>query len=100
MDDEKIIISRKELMIRGVGILIAGYVLMCAFLNFNECFGVLGLYSKIGMVILSTAGVLILLVYRIKNRKCIDKTIKPLLFADIVFATMWNILIIVSTYTK
>ena len=74
MDNDKITISRKELFIRGLGILIAGYVLMCAFLNMNECFNVLGLYSKIGMVILSTTGVLILLVYRIKNRKLLDKT--------------------------
>lgn len=100
MDDKKIIISRKELLVRELGVLLAGYVLMCAFLNMNGCFDVLGLYSKIGMVILSTAGVLILLVYRIKNRKCIDKTIKPLLFADIVFATMWNAFIIVGMYTK
>lgn len=100
MGDEKIIISRKELLIRGLGILIAAYVLMCTFLNFNECFSVLGLYSKIWMVILSTAGVLTLLVYRIKNRKQIDKTIKPLIFADIVFATLWNAFIIAGMYAK
>lgn len=100
IDDEKIIISRKELFIRGLSILIAVYVLMCAFLNMNECFGVLGLYSKIGMVILSTAGVLTLLVYRIKNRKHMNKSMKSVLFMDIVLATMWNVLIIVGTYTK
>lgn len=100
MDDKKFIISRKELLVRELGVLLAGYVLMCAFLNMNECFDVLGLYSKIGMVILSTAGVLTLLVYRIKNRKQIDKTIKPLIFADIVFATLWNAFIIAGMYAK
>ena len=98
MDNDKIIISRKELFIRGVGILIAGYVLMCAFLNMNECFNVLGLYSKIGMVILSTTGVLILLVYRIKNRKLLDKTMKSVIVGDIMLAMMWNVLIIVNLY--
>lgn len=98
MDDKKIIISRKELFIRGLSILIAVYVLMCAFLNMNECFGVLGLYSKIGMVILSTTGVLILLVYRIKNRKLLDKTMKSVIVGDIMLAMMWNVLIIVNLY--
>lgn len=98
MDNDKITISRKELFIRGLGILIAGYVLMCAFLNLNECFNVLGLYSKIGMVILSTTGVLILLVYRIKNRKLLDKTMKSVIVGDIMLAMMWNVLIIVNLY--
>lgn len=98
MDNDKITISRKELFIRGLGILIAGYVLMCAFLNMNECFNVLGLYSKIGMVILSTTGVLILLVYRIKNRKLLDKTMKSVIVGDIMLAMMWNVLIIVNLY--
>ena len=98
MDNDKIIISRKELFIRGLGILIAGYVLMCAFLNMNECFNVLGLYSKIGMVILSTTGVLILLVYLIKNRKLLDKTMKSVIVGDIMLAMMWNVLIIVNLY--
>ena len=98
MDNYKITISRKELFIRGLGILIAGYVLMCAFLNMNECFNVLGLYSKIGMVILSTTGVLILLVYRIKNRKLLDKTMKSVIVGDIMLAMMWNVLIIVNLY--
>ena len=98
MDNDKIIISRKELFIRGLGILIAGYVLMCAFLNMNECFNVLGLYSKVGMVILSTTGVLILLVYRIKNRKLLDKTMKSVIVGDIMLAMMWNVLIIVNLY--
>ena len=98
MDNDKIIISRKELFIKGLGILIAGYVLMCAFLNMNECFNVLGLYSKIGMVILSTTGVLILLVYRIKNRKLLDKTMKSVIVGDIMLAMMWNVLIIVNLY--
>lgn len=98
MDNDKIIISRKELFIRGLGILIAGYVLMCAFLNMNECFNVLGLYSKIGMVILSTTGVSILLVYRIKNRKLLDKTMKSVIVGDIMLAMMWNVLIIVNLY--
>lgn len=31
MDDEKLIISRKELLVRELGVLLAGYVLMCAF---------------------------------------------------------------------
>ena len=44
MDDKKFIISRKELLVRELGVLLAGYVLMCAFLNMNECFDVLGLY--------------------------------------------------------
>lgn len=98
MDNDKITISRKELFIRGLGILIAGYVLMCAFLNMNECFNVLGLYSKIGMVILSTTGVLILLVYLIKNRKLLDKTMKSVIVGDIMLAMMWNVLIIVNLY--
>ena len=98
MDNDKITINRKELFIRGLGILIAGYVLMCAFLNMNECFNVLGLYSKIGMVILSTTGVLILLVYRIKNRKLLDKTMKSVIVGDIMLAMMWNVLIIVNLY--
>ena len=33
MDDKKFIISRKELLVRELGVLLAGYVLMCAFLN-------------------------------------------------------------------
>ena len=94
----KLLVSRKELFIRGLGILIAGYVLMCAFLNMNESFNVLGLYSKIGMVILSTTGVLILLVYRIKNRKLLDKTMKSVIVGDIMLAMMWNVLIIVNLY--
>ena len=88
IDDEKIIISRKELFIRGLSILIAVYVLMCAFLNMNECFGVLGLYSKIGMVILSTTAVLILLVYSIKIWKLLNKTMKSALVGNILLATM------------
>ena len=100
MDDEKIIISRKELLVKELGVLLAGYVLMCAFLNMNECFDVLGLYSKIGMVILSTTAVLILLVYSIKIWKLLNKTMKSALVGNILLATMWNILIIVSTYTK
>lgn len=98
MDDKKFIISRKELLVRELGVLLAGYVLMCAFLNMNECFNVLGLYSKIGMVILSTTGVLILLVYRIKNRKLLDKTMKSVIVGDIMLAMMWNVLIIVNLY--
>lgn len=100
MDDKKIIISRKELLVKELGVLLAGYVLMCAFLSMNECFDVLGLYSKIGMVILSTTAVLILLVYSIKIWKLLNKTMKSALVGNILLATMWNILIIVGTYTK
>ena len=100
MDDKKIIISRKELLVKELGVLLVGYVLMCAFLNMNECFDVLGLYSKIGMVILSTTAVLILLVYSIKIWKLLNKTMKSALVGNILLATMWNILIIVGTYTK
>lgn len=100
MDDKKFIISRKELLVRELGVLLAGYVLMCAFLNMNECFNVLGLYSKIGMVILSTTAVLILLVYSIKIWKLFNKTMKSALVGNILLATMWNVLIIVGTYTK
>lgn len=100
MDDKKFIISRKELLVRELGVLLVGYVLMCAFLNMNECFDVLGLYSKIGMVILSTTAVLILLVYSIKIWKLLNKTMKSALVGNILLATMWNILIIVGTYTK
>ena len=100
MDDKKFIISRKELLVRELGVLLAGYVLMCAFLNMNECFDVLGLYSKIGMVILSTTAVLILLVYSIKIWKLLNKTMKSALVGNILLVTMWNVLIIVSTYTK
>ncbi len=100
MDDKKFIISRKELLVRELGVLLAGYVLMCAFLNMNECFDVLGLYSKIGMVILSTTAVLILLVYSIKIWKLLNKTMKSALVGNILLATTWNILIIVGTYTK
>lgn len=100
MDDEKLIISRKELLVKELGVLLAGYVLMCAFLNMNECFDVLGLYSKIGMVILSTIAVLILLVYSIKIWKLLNKTMKSALVGNILLVTMWNVLIIVSTYTK
>lgn len=100
MDDKKFIISRKELLVRELGVLLAGYVLMCAFLNMNGCFDVLGLYSKIGMVILSTTAVLILLVYSIKIWKLLNKTMKSALVGNILLVTMWNVLIIVSTYTK
>lgn len=100
MDDKKFIISRKELLVRELGVLLAGYVLMYAFLNMNECFNVLGLYSKIGMVILSTTAVLILLVYSIKIWKLLNKTMKSALVGNILLATMWNILIIIGTYTK
>ena len=100
MDDEKLIISKKELLVKELGVLLAGYVLMCAFLNMNECFDVLGLYSKIGMVILSTTAVLILLVYSIKIWKLLNKTMKSALVGNVLLVTMWNVLIIVSTYTK
>lgn len=100
MDDEKLIISKKELLVRELGVLLASYVLVCAFLNMNECFDVLGLYSKIGMVILSTTAVLILLVYSIKIWKLLNKTMKSALVGNILLVTMWNVLIIVGTYTK
>ena len=76
MDDKKIIISRKELLVRMLIVLTAAYIAMCAFLNLNGLISVLGLYSKIGMITLSTVGVLVLLVYYIKIRKQIDKPIR------------------------
>ena len=100
MDDKKIIISRKELLVRMLIVLTAAYIAMCAFLNLNGLISVLGLYSKIGMVILSTTAVLILLVYSIKIWKLLNKTMKSALVGNILLVTMWNILIIVGTYTK
>ena len=100
MDDKKIIISRKELLVRMLIVLTAAYIAMCAFLNLNGLISVLGLYSKIGMVILSTTAVLILLVYSIKIWKLLNKTMKSALVGNILLVTMWNVLIIVSTYTK
>ena len=94
MDDKKIIISRKELLVRMLIVLTAAYIAMCAFLNLNGLISVLGLYSKIGMITLSTVGVLVLLVYYIKIRKQIDKPIKSVIVMDVVFTTMWNIMII------
>ena len=94
MDDKKIIISRKELLVRMLIVLTAAYIAMCAFLNLNGLISVLGLYSKIGMITLSTVGVLVLLVYYIKIRKQIDKPIRSVIVMDIVFTTMWNIMII------
>lgn len=94
MDDKKIIISRKELLVRMLIVLTAAYIAMCAFLNLNGLISVLGLYSKIGMIILSTVGVLVLLVYYIKIRKQIDKPIRSVIVMDVVLTTMWNIMII------
>lgn len=94
MDDKKIIISRKELLVRMLIVLTAAYIAMCAFLNLNGLISVLGLYSKIGMITLSTVGVLVLLVYYIKIRKQIDKPIRSVIVMDVVFTTMWNIMII------
>ena len=94
MDDKKIIISRKELLVRMLIVLTAAYIAMCAFLNLNGLISVLGLYSKIGMITLSTVGVLVLLVYYIKIRKQIDKPIRSVIVMDVVLATMWNIMII------
>ena len=94
MDDKKIIISRKELLVRMLIVLTAAYIAMCAFLNLNGLISVLGLYSKIGMITLSTVGVLVLLVYYIKIRKQIDKPIRSVVFMDVVLTTMWNIMII------
>ena len=94
MDDKKIIISRKELLVRMLIVLTAAYIAMCAFLNLNGLISVLGLYSKIGMITLSTVGVLVLLVYYIKIRKQIDKTIRSVIVMDVVLTTMWNIMII------
>ena len=81
-------------------VLTAAYIAMCAFLNLNGLISVLGLYSKIGMVILSTTAVLILLVYSIKIWKLLNKTMKSALVGNILLVTMWNVLIIVGTYTK
>lgn len=94
MDDKKIIISRKELLVRMLIVLTAAYIAMCAFLNLNGLISVLGLYSKIGMITLSTVGVLALLVYYIKIRKQIDKSIRSVIVMDVVLTTMWNIMII------
>lgn len=94
MDDKKIIISRKELLVRMLIVLTAAYIAMCAFLNLNGLISVLGLYSKIGMITLSTVGVLVLLVYYIKIRKQIDKSIRSVIVMDVVLTTMWNIMII------
>ena len=94
MDDKKIIISRKELLVRMLIVLTAVYIAMCAFLNLNGLISVLGLYSKIGMITLSTVGVLVLLVYYIKIRKQIDKPIRSVIVMDVVLTTMWNIMII------
>lgn len=94
MDDKKIIISRKELLVRMLIVLTAAYIAMCAFLNLNGLISVLGLYSKIGMIALSTVGVLVLLVYYIKIRKQIDKPIRSVIVMDVVLTTMWNIMII------
>ena len=94
MDDKKIIISRKELLVRMLIVLTAAYIAMCAFLNLNGLISVLGLYSKIGMITLSTVGVLVLLVYYIKIRKQIDKSIRSVIVMDVVLTTMWDIMII------
>ena len=94
MDDKKITISRKELLVRMLIVLTAAYIAMCAFLNLNGLISVLGLYSKIGMITLSTVGVLVLLVYYIKIRKQIDKPIRSVIVMDVVLTTMWNIMII------
>ena len=94
MDDKKIIISRKELLVRMLIVLTAAYIAMCAFLNLNGLISVLGLYSKIGMITLFTVGVLVLLVYSIKIRKQIDKPIRSVIVMDVVLTTMWNIMII------
>ena len=94
MHDKKIIISRKELLVRMLIVLTAAYIAMCAFLNLNGLISVLGLYSKIGMITLSTVGVLVLLVYYIKIRKQIDKSIRSVIVMDVVLTTMWNIMII------
>ena len=91
---KKIIISRKELLVRMLIVLTAAYIAMCAFLNLNGLISVLGLYSKIGMITLSTVGVLVLLVYYIKIRKQIDKSIRSVIVMDVVLTTMWNIMII------
>lgn len=91
---KKLLLSRKELLVRMLIVLTAAYIAMCAFLNLNGLISVLGLYSKIGMITLSTVGVLVLLVYYIKIRKQIDKPIRSVIVMDVVLTTMWNIMII------
>lgn len=94
VDNGRFTVSRKELLVRMLIVLTAAYIAMCAFLNLNGLISVLGLYSKIGMITLSTVGVLVLLVYYIKIRKQIDKSIRSVIVMDVVLTTMWNIMII------
>lgn len=94
VDNGRFTVSRKELLVRMLIVLTAAYIAMCAFLNLNGLISVLGLYSKIGMITLSTVGVLVLLVYYIKIRKQIDKPIRSVIVMDVVLTTMWNIMII------
>ena len=75
-------------------------VAVCALLNMNGSLSILGLFSKILMIILSIVGVGVLLVYYVNNRKQMDRSVKTLVFTSIVAPIIWNIIIMVSFFVK
>lgn len=100
VDNGRFTVSKKELLVRVLAVLNASYVAVCALLNMNDSLSILGLYSKILMIILSFTGVGVLLVYYVNNRKQMDRSIKTLVFTSIVAPIIWNIIILVSLFVK
>ena len=76
VDNERLTVSKKEFFVRVLAVLNTSYVAVCALLNMNGSLSILGLSSKILMIILSIVGVGVLLVYYVNNRKQMDRSVK------------------------
>ena len=100
VDNERLTVSKKEFFVRVLAVLNTSYVAVCALLNMNGSLSILGLSSKILMIILSIVGVGVLLVYYVNNRKQMDRSVKTLVFTNIVAPIIWNIIIMVSFFVK
>ena len=84
VDNERLTVSKKEFFVRVLAVLNTSYVAVCALLNMNGSLSILGLSSKILMIILSIVGVGVLLVYYVNNRKQMDRSVKTLVFTSII----------------
>ena len=100
VDNERLTVSKKEFFVRVLAVLNTSYVAVCALLNMNGSLSILGLSSKILMIILSIVGVGVLLVYYVNNRKQMDRSVKTLVFTSLLAPIIWNIIIMVSFFVK
>ena len=64
VDNERLTVSKKEFFVRVLAVLNTSYVAVCALLNMNGSLSILGLSSKILMIILSIVGVGVLVADR------------------------------------